>query len=73
MNTVIKVDNLSKKYIIGHQKQERSGIKDISTADMQSDANTDMNTINRQYISMADVAEEKLCLCLPYSLSGVCG
>ncbi len=64
MNTVIKVDNLSKKYIIGHQKQERSAIKDISTADMESDMNTDMKTINRQYISMADMAEEKLNFCL---------
>ncbi len=31
---------------------------------MESDMNTDMKTINRQYISMADMAEEKLNFCL---------
>ncbi len=39
--------------------------KDISTADMKSDVNTDMNTINRQVFSLADMAEEKIIFCLP--------
>ena len=36
-NTVIRVENLAKKYIIGHQKQERyTSLRDVITDNVSS-------------------------------------
>ena len=65
-DTVIRVDNLSKKYIIGHQKQERyTSLRDVISSGAKSfwqgltgDRHKDLDDTSEEFWALKDVSFE---------------